>query len=179
MNIIELGIFLNRLLDLQRHAKGRKDGKRWEETEFYWLQHLGKTNSSILFRDIEIAIHNLSSSAQETVFGIKAETGEMARNTLTNWVNALSLPRGLLYAYDQNGKEIHPYELNDSRVYIKYNSSSNGVAVMKDFRDGDNSGVIFQVQLPPPSASETVIKGEFHQSGDFPLFLFREQGKKA
>lgn len=146
---------------MSRHKEDGAKGLAPQQVEFAWLQSLGKSNANALWSDLRLSSKHISATASEVVLGIKASTGEQAISTLKNWVTGLNLPRGILNAYDNDGNEVQPQSLSEKVVYVKYNSTNNGDAYMKDFA-GDSTGVIFQA----------IVDGEFYQFGDFPLFLF-------
>ena len=82
-------------------------------------------------------------------------------------MGGLGLQRGILTAVDElSGKQVSIETLNDTPVYIKYNSSMGGDAYMKAY-DGGGVGVTFQPRLKDDTAEE------FRQYGDFVLSLFR------
>lgn len=149
------------ILDLSRHKEDNLKGLKPAQVEFAWLQSLGKSKSNALWNDLRLASLHISTVASEVVLGIKASTGEQAISTLKSWVTGLNLARGILNAYDIEGNEIQPLSLSEQTVYVKYNSTNNGDAYMKDFA-GDSTGVIFQA----------IVDGDFYQFGDLPLFLF-------
>ena len=77
----------------------------------------------------------------------------------------------MMHAYNKDGIEISVHELDESAVYVKYNSTNSGDAYMKVNPTNDFIGVIFQPQL-----SSNVTEGGndvFYQFGNLPLSLFR------
>lgn len=150
---------------LKRQANARKLGLSEATAEFAWMQQLGLEGTQQVCSEIRNATKVATKFASEVVLGIKAESAEQGISTLKAWVQGLDLQKGVLYAYDETGAEVSvsSFTEQDSRsVYIKFNSTKNGDAYMKEFRP-TNNGVIFQV----------LINGSFHQHGDFPLFAFR------
>ena len=105
---------------------------------------------------------NADSTKGRVMLGICAASAQQGVATLKSWVTALQLPRGLLHGMDRDGV---PLELDDTGVYIKYNSG--GVYTFADIRksglgfdalwkpgdallepyDGTYRGVYFQVEL--------------------------------
>jgi len=107
------------------------------------------------------------------ILGILADTGQQGVDVLRNWVSGLSLPRGVLRAYDDIGDEINVNSLLDSPVYIKYNSTAAGDAYMKSNAVDDFVGVIFQPNLFENSTTAAEEHGmSFLQFGNLPLQLF-------
>lgn len=141
--------------------------------EFEYLQYLAKVEKLRLqdyYHEIEFHIKIAKEESKETILGIKADNGAQGIEILQNWVTGLALPRGLLYCYNRLGDEVLRTQLTEEAVYIKYNSTDSGNAVMKPY-EGKGIGVIFQGYLRMSSDIHDNKKG-FYQYGDFPLYLF-------
>jgi len=108
------------------------------------------------------ALKDVTMVADEVVMGIMADRGSQAIKVLRGWVKYLELPRGVIRCIDINEKDVDPATLNDSPVYLKYNSTENGDCYMKPY-NGEFTGVIYQ-----PKLADT----EFRQFGDFNLATF-------
>ena len=161
-------------LDLQRQKIGRSQGKAESYVEFEYLQQVVRLENRPLqqyYQEISDHLLVLKDLSRELILGIKAETGSLGVSVLSNWVTSLKLPRGLLYSYDSLGKEVLHTQLNEMPVYIKYNSTDFGHAVMNPY-NGAAFGVIFQgiLSIPRSTSSEG-----FYQFGDFPLYVFNKK----
>jgi hypothetical protein len=95
------------------------------------------------------------------MLGVCATSAEQGITALKSWVNALSIPRGLLHGMDKDGV---PLEI-EGGVYIKYNTGGSltfadirksGIGfdaiwkpgdAMLELYDGTYRGVYFQVEL--------------------------------
>lgn len=141
--------------------------------EFEYLQSLVKVEKLKLqdyYHDIESHLKAAKLESKEVILGIKADNGAQGIEILQNWVTGLTLPRGLLFCYNRLGDEVLHTQLAEEAVYIKYNSTDSGNAVMKPY-EGKSIGVIFQGYLRISSDIHDNNKG-FYQYGDFPLYLF-------
>ena len=79
----------------------------------------------------------IAEESVEIVMGIMAESGNAGIQALKSWVGGLGLQRGILTAVDElSGKQVSIETLNDTPVYIKYNSSMGGDAYMKAYDGG-------------------------------------------
>lgn len=122
-----------------------------------------------------------SSGTGRIMLGICAENAPEALGGLRSWVDALSLPRGMLHGMDVDGVPIPPEDLGC--VYVKF--STGGAMTFKQMRDskqgfdalwrpgdallepydGSFRGVYLNVELSD---------GEFRQFGVLPTDLFME-----
>mmetsp|Transcript_29791 Transcript_29791/g.64503 ORF Transcript_29791/g.64503 Transcript_29791/m.64503 type:complete len:295 (+) Transcript_29791:195-1079(+) len=122
-----------------------------------------------------------TSGAGRIMLGICAENAPEALGGLRSWVDALSLPRGMLHGMDVDGVPIPPEDLGC--VYVKF--STGGAMTFKQMRDskqgfdalwrpgdallepydGAFRGVYLNVELSD---------GEFRQFGVLPTDLFME-----
>ena len=147
-----------------RAAAGRIDGKSPRVVDFIRAQQLGKVGMSQEWSDLREATKIVTNVSSEVVLGILADTGVSGIDTLRNWVCGLQLPRGTLTAYDELGSEVNIKDMAQEPVFIKYNSSANGDAYMKESRS-EFVGVLFQPKL---AFNPTT----FYQFGYAPLELF-------
>ena len=147
---------------LLRIKQGRVAGKGPRLVEYERAQHLkvdGIKKERILLQE---ALKDVTTAADEVVMGIMADRGSQAIKVLRGWVNCLELPRGVIRCIDVNEKDVDPTTLDDSPVYLKYNSTENGDCYMKPY-NGEFTGVIYQPKL---------VDLEFRQFGDFNLATF-------
>jgi hypothetical protein len=151
---------------------GRLQGKTPKKVEFDRAQSLkpkGMKEERAKMKDSVVVV---TSHARDVVLGILADTGSQGLETLRCWIRELSLPKGLLHAYDDDGSEIEVHELDEVPVYLKYNPTNNGDAYMKKNPSNDFSGVIFQPLLSS-NVTEENNNLPFYQFGNLPLSLFR------
>ena len=155
------------ITDNERIKQGKQQGQSPQVVEFYRAQVLKSEGMLKEREDMKTNLNIVKCSANEIVLGILAESGSQGLTTLRSWVEGLQIARGVLNAFDQAGREINVDALNNSAVYIKYNSTDCGNAYMKPSPDEGFAGVVFQPKFSNP------IEGEFfHQFGNFPLWLF-------
>jgi hypothetical protein len=110
--------------------------------------------------------------SEQIVLGIMTSTGAQGIDSLRQWVDSLSLPRGMLRAVNDMNEEVDYQRYLNTSVYIKYNSSDAGNAYMKEYL-GSFVGVIFQPTLSPTNnSSNTIDRSGFQQYGNLPLKLF-------
>ena len=151
---------------------GRLQGKTPKKIEFERAQSLKPIGIKEERAKMKESVEVVTSHAREIVLGILADSGSQGLETLRCWIRELSLPKGLLYAYDDNGSEIEVNKLDEAPVYLKYNSTNNGDAYMKKNPSNDFTGVIFQPLLPS-NVTEENNNSPFYQFGNLPLSLFR------
>ena len=147
---------------LLRIKQGRAAGKGPRAVEYERAQHLkmdGIKKERIVLQE---ALKDVTMVADEVVMGIMADKGSQAIKVLRGWVDCLELPRGVIRCIDSNEKDVDPVTLDDSPVYLKYNSTENGDCYMKPY-NGEFTGVIYQPKLADL---------EFRQFGDFNLQTF-------
>ena len=147
---------------LARQKAGRAQGKSPFSVEFERAQQLKAEGLQLEREQLRQATKTITSVAEQTTLGIKAESGIQALDVLRGWVGGLLLQRGVLRAVDENNVEVEINRWDNAPVYIKYNSSEGGDAYMKPY-EGGYSGVIFQPVLHD---------GVFRQYGDLPAGLY-------
>lgn len=143
--------------------QGRAEGKSPKRVELDRAQVL-KTEGIRAERELlRSAVQSVRSVSSEISLGIMCETGSLAIQTLKAWVQGLNLSHGELHCVSDAGASIPAISLQESPVYIKYNSSDPHNAYMKPYKSEGFIGVIFQPVL---------ADGEFRQFGDLPLKLY-------
>jgi len=149
---------------LNRMRRGRNEGKTPRTIEFERAQTLKSDGIKQEWQQLRESTQLIRSNATEIVLGIMVESGTKGIEVLKNWVSGLNITRGILRAVNENNEVIELEQLQSVPIYIKYNSSDNGNAYMKQY-DGVFSGVIFQPKLSGYS--------DFYQFGNLPIGIFK------
>jgi hypothetical protein len=147
--------------------KGRTEGKSPRRVEMERAQVLKTEGIRRERQQLREAVKLIVPQSKEICLGIMASSYISGIKCLNSYTRELSLPKGLLYAYDLNGQEISldSLDLQRQSIYMKYNSSDNGNVYVKPYKDDAFIGVIFQPRLQNQD-------DVFYQYGDLPLQLF-------